>query len=113
MKEDPPITAKCKDKFLVQSTTIPPGMEPNDIVSVPLLPDNLVVNLIFFSLPPQWAAVTTDKTIEVHQQKLKVVYLPGDGTLHEEDEPETHQLSVMTNDDSVRAFQASTSISKS
>jgi hypothetical protein len=40
--------------------------------------------------------------MEVHQQKLKVVYLPGDGTLHEEEEPETHQLSVMTNDDSVR-----------
>ena len=39
--------------------------------------------------------------MEVHQQKLKVVYLPGDGTLHEEEEPETHQTSVITEPDNV------------
>jgi hypothetical protein len=80
MKEDPPLNIKCKDKFLVQSTAIPPGMEAHDV----------------------WASVAGDKSIEVHQQKLKVVYLPGDGILHEEDEPETHQLSVMTDNDSHR-----------
>lgn len=80
MKEDPPLNVKCKDKFLVQSTVVPPGMDANDV----------------------WGLASTDKSMEVHQQKLKVVYLPAEGTLHEEDEPETHQTSVMTDNDSHR-----------
>ncbi|KAG8928985.1 phosphatidylinositol-binding protein scs2 [Tulasnella sp. 419] len=53
MKEEPPLAAKCKDKFLVQSTFITPEKE---------------------SLPLQdiWAT-TSDASI--HQQKVKVVYL--------------------------------------
>ena len=44
MKEEPPLAAKCKDKFLIQSTTITPEKETlslSDIVSsssLPLLP---------------------------------------------------------------------------
>ena len=36
MKEEPPLAAKCKDKFLIQSTTITPEKETlslSDIVS--------------------------------------------------------------------------------
>lgn len=36
MKEEPPLAAKCKDKFLIQSTTITPEKETlslTDIVS--------------------------------------------------------------------------------
>jgi len=39
MKEEPPLSAKCKDKFLIQSTTITPEKETltlNDIVSLRL-----------------------------------------------------------------------------
>jgi vesicle-associated membrane protein-associated protein A len=76
MKEDPPLSLKCKDKFLVQSTPIPQGMEPNDVVRNHLVAWDLVS---YFFLPSlQWTAVTADKSIEVHEQKLKVVYLPGD-----------------------------------
>ena len=47
MKEDPPLSIKCKDKFLVQSTPIPPGMEANDVVSNHLVAwEILAVNLI-------------------------------------------------------------------
>ena len=41
MKEEPPLAAKCKDKFLIQSTTITPEKETlslNDIVSSSSLP---------------------------------------------------------------------------
>ena len=40
MKEEPPLAAKCKDKFLIQSTTITPEKETlslGDIVSSPVL----------------------------------------------------------------------------
>jgi hypothetical protein len=40
----------------------------------------------------------------VHQQKLKVVYLPAEGILHEEDEGDAaaNQSSMLTEGDSVR-----------
>ena len=41
MKEEPPLAAKCKDKFLIQSTTITPEKETlslADIVSTSSLP---------------------------------------------------------------------------
>ena len=41
MKEEPPLAAKCKDKFLIQSTTITPEKETMalaDIVSSSSLP---------------------------------------------------------------------------
>ena len=41
MKEEPPLAAKCKDKFLIQSTLITPEKETlplQDIVRCPSLP---------------------------------------------------------------------------
>ncbi|KLO15976.1 VAMP-associated protein [Schizopora paradoxa] len=67
MKEEPPLTAKCKDKFLVQSTIITPEKE-----SMPL--------------HDFWNNIE-DKDNSIHQQKIKVVYLPQrDQDLPEEDE---------------------------
>ena len=43
-------------------------------------------------------AVPGDETSKIHQQKLKVVYLPADGVLPEEDEPEANQSSMYTQD---------------
>lgn len=34
MKEEPPLNAKCKDKFLIQSTLLTPEKEGQDIVRV-------------------------------------------------------------------------------
>ncbi len=43
-------------------------------------------------------AVPGDETSKIHQQKLKVVYLPADGVLPEEDEPEANLSSLYTQD---------------
>ncbi|KAH8114739.1 VAMP-associated protein [Phellopilus nigrolimitatus] len=64
MKEEPPANAKCKDKFLVQSTIITAEKEA--------MPSHDLWN---------------NEESEVHQQKVKVVYLPPVGQeLPEEDE---------------------------
>ncbi|PSR70506.1 hypothetical protein PHLCEN_2v13657 [Hermanssonia centrifuga] len=65
MKEEPPLGAKCKDKFLIQSTLITPEKE---------------------TLPLQdiWSGEPSE---EIHSQKIKVAYLPPEGqTVPEEDE---------------------------
>lgn len=65
MKEEPPLAAKCKDKFLIQSTTITPEKET-------------------LSLADIWN--TTDG--DAHSQKIRVTYLPPEGTnIPEEEEP--------------------------
>ncbi|PAV17118.1 VAMP-associated [Pyrrhoderma noxium] len=67
MKEEPPLNAKCKDKFLIQSTLITPEKE-----SLPLA--------------DLWGNVDGEEP-KVHQQKIKVIYLPPIGhELPEEDE---------------------------
>ncbi|PVF98466.1 hypothetical protein CPB86DRAFT_732978 [Serendipita vermifera] len=82
MKEDPPLSFKCKDKFLVQSTIITPEKEnlpPNDL----------------------WTSTPGDEATRVHQQKLKVVYLPAQGTVPEEDEgDQAHQSSMISEGES-------------
>ncbi|KAJ6559120.1 VAMP-associated protein [Mycena vulgaris] len=84
LKFDPPLNAKCKDKFLVQSTLITPGKEAMPLQDI-------------------WTSSVAD---DVHQQKLKVVYLPAAGqTLVEEDEEEegpgqTNMSSMMSARDS-------------
>lgn len=34
MKEEPPLSAKCKDKFLIQSTLITPEKETKDLQDI-------------------------------------------------------------------------------
>ncbi|KAI0688876.1 PapD-like protein [Earliella scabrosa] len=73
MKEDLPTNAKCKDKFLIQSTTITPEKES-------------------MSLQDMWN-VEGD---EVHSQKIRVVYLPPEGqTVPEEDESHANMSSLL------------------
>ncbi|KAI0714056.1 VAMP-associated protein [Cerioporus squamosus] len=73
MKEDLPINAKCKDKFLIQSTIISPEKE-----SMPL---NDIWNV---------------EGDEVHSQKIRVVYLPPEGqTVPEEDETHANMSSLL------------------
>ncbi|KAF8835642.1 VAMP-associated protein [Paxillus ammoniavirescens] len=69
MKEEPPLSAKCKDKFLIQSTLITLEKETRDLQDI-------------------WNAPTgAGEEWKVYQQKLRVVYLPQDGqTVEEEDE---------------------------
>lgn len=83
MKEDPPLNAKCKDKFLIQSTFITPEKESKALHDIWSTPEG-----------------ATDEA-KVFQQKLKVAYLKReDETLEEVDESLPHQASTMTAADS-------------
>ncbi|KAI0789753.1 PapD-like protein [Abortiporus biennis] len=78
MKEDPPLNAKCKDKFLIQSTIITPEKE-----TMPLL------------------EIWNTEGEEIHSQKLRVAYLPPEGqTVQEEDESQANMSSLMNVSDS-------------
>ncbi|KZT11906.1 VAMP-associated protein [Laetiporus sulphureus 93-53] len=71
MKEEPPLNIKCKDKFLIQSTTITHDKE---------------------TMPVQ--DIWNENSEEVHSQKIRVAYLPPEGqTVPEEDEgPASHGI---------------------
>ena len=72
MKEEPPLAAKCKDKFLIQSTTITPEKETlslSDIVSSPSLEfpaicHSLADISIPFLVSPQRSRLRDDDTVE-------------------------------------------------
>ncbi|THV00836.1 VAMP-associated protein [Dendrothele bispora CBS 962.96] len=88
LKEEPPLTAKCKDKFLIQSTAITPEKESKPLQEIWTVPEG-----------------ATDDANKVHQQKLRVVYLPPEGErLDEEDETAVNQSSIInvTQYDTVR-----------
>ncbi|KAF8645274.1 hypothetical protein AX16_008098 [Volvariella volvacea WC 439] len=68
MKEEPPLNARCKDKFLIQSTLITPEKET-------------------MALHDIWSAPETSEETKIHQHKLRVTYQPAEGTVEEEDEP--------------------------
>jgi len=76
MKEDPPPGTKCKDKFLVQSLTITPDM----------------VNTSFASM---WSQAEADpSTHTVHSERIKVIFLPPEGSIEEPVPADTTFLSV-------------------
>jgi len=65
MKEEPPLAMKCRDKFLIQSTTITPEKETLSLSDIWNAPDD-----------------------RLHSQKIRVIYLPPEGTnIPEEEEP--------------------------
>ncbi|KIY72414.1 VAMP-associated protein [Cylindrobasidium torrendii FP15055 ss-10] len=79
MKEEPPLNAKCKDKFLIQSTLITPEKDGKQLAEIWNVSD---------------AATGPDR---VFQQKLKVQYLRSEhaGVLEEEDEHAANQSSIL------------------
>ncbi|KIJ64512.1 hypothetical protein HYDPIDRAFT_90464 [Hydnomerulius pinastri MD-312] len=78
MKEEPPLSTKCKDKFLIQSTLITPEKETRDLQDIWNAPSGA---------GEEW---------KVHQQKLRVVYLPPEGqTVEEEDEGHVEEQPAM------------------
>jgi len=77
LKDEPPLNAKCKDKFLIQSTMITPGKEAMPLQDI-------------------WNSPDAGEEGKVHQQKLRVMYLPAEGqTLVEEDEEAQTNMSSM------------------
>ncbi|KAJ4491396.1 PapD-like protein [Lentinula edodes] len=79
LKEEPPLNAKCKDKFLIQSTLVTPEKEQKPLGEIWTVPEG-----------------DTDEANKIHQLKLKVVYLPPEGqVLEEEDENLANQSSII------------------
>ncbi|KAJ3937099.1 MAG: PapD-like protein [Lentinula lateritia] len=79
LKEEPPLNAKCKDKFLIQSTLVTPEKEQKPLGEIWTVPEG-----------------DTDEASKIHQLKLKVVYLPPEGqVLEEEDENMANQSSII------------------
>lgn len=61
MEEEPPLLAKCKDKFMVQSVALPPGKEAltqPDIVSSNSFRSSQPFTLLLTSGSPSLARVT-------------------------------------------------------
>jgi hypothetical protein len=81
MKEEPPLTAKCRDKFLIQSTLITPEKET-------------------MSLHDIWAGPDSGAESKIYEQKLRVTYLPPDDGLMEEEEDLQPNASGMSMGDS-------------
>jgi len=65
MKEDPPLDARCKDKFLVQSVAI-----PSDTA------EGLNVSQI-------WSGIESTNKSSIQEKKIRVVFLPADGQQHQ------------------------------
>lgn len=65
MKEDPPLDVRCKDKFLVQSVTIPSDAAEGANVS------------------QIWAGIESTSKSSIQEKKIRVVFLPADGQQHQ------------------------------
>ncbi|TFY74389.1 hypothetical protein EWM64_g9623 [Hericium alpestre] len=83
MKEEPPLNAKCKDKFLIQSTLI--TEEKNSL-----------------PLGEVWNVQEGDELHKIHSQKIKVAYLPPEGVAVEEEDENAPNMSVMSGAGDVR-----------
>ncbi|KAI9567683.1 PapD-like protein [Boletus coccyginus] len=68
MKEEPPLSAKCKDKLRIQSTLITSEKETKDLQDIWNVPSGA---------GDEW---------RVHYQKLRVVHLPPESQIDEEEE---------------------------
>ncbi|KIY44753.1 VAMP-associated protein [Fistulina hepatica ATCC 64428] len=85
LREEPPTHAKCKDKFLIQSTLITPDKES-------------------MSLHDIWSSPEGTDESKIHQQKLRVNYLPPVGeTVLEEDEGPMSNLTAQNVESHVTA----------
>jgi vesicle-associated membrane protein-associated protein A len=95
MKEEPPLNAKCKDKFLIQSMLIPPekaAVPLHDLVRC--LPRKAFFPFdLFFS---QWTTPEGEEPGKIHSQKVKVNYLPPEGHPLDEEDEFPHRMSMMS-----------------
>lgn len=58
MKEEPPSSAKCRDKFLVQSTIITPERETTSLGDI-------------------WGVIEKEDKSAIHEQKIRCAFLPA------------------------------------
>ncbi|KAF2461378.1 MSP domain-containing protein [Lineolata rhizophorae] len=74
MKEDPPLDAKCKDKFLVQSVAVAADRE-------------------FTSVQTVWSSIESTSRSSIQEKKIRVVFLPPDNVTSTPPKPHTNGVS--------------------
>lgn len=82
MKEDPPADFKCRDKFLVQSTIISAEHESSSISVL-------------------WSAIEAKNRNDIHEKKIRCVFLPADGSVV------NHDIGHDSYDGAVRLYKIS------
>jgi hypothetical protein len=108
VKEEPPLNVRCKDKFLIQTTSLGGPREflsPNDLVRGRLgVSVKHVSTNDGFHFVSQWNPVDADDHESVvYQQKIRVNYLPPEGESIPEDLLEQPSMLTSEGDISVRA----------
>jgi len=82
MKEEPPSSAKCRDKFLVQSTIITPERETTSLSDI-------------------WGLVEKEDKNSIHEQKIRCAFLPATTAPVPEEGEDTMGSSVTNGGDDV------------
>lgn len=79
MKQEPPLEARCRDKFLVQSVAVTADKEFTDTTSIVKFPPFYFfpVYLLIFH---KWQHVDAAEKSSVQEKKIKVVYLAAGGS---------------------------------
>lgn len=77
MREDPPPDARCRDKFLVQSVAITPD---RDLVNITDTVRPMQILSSFWAYYMQWASVEKSAKDDIQERKIRVVFLPSDGS---------------------------------
>lgn len=78
MREDPPPDARCRDKFLVQSVAITPERNLGTVTAIVSYCMSYVHKFVLTI--QQWQNVEKISKGSIEEQKIRVVFLPADGT---------------------------------
>jgi hypothetical protein len=78
MKQEPPLDAKCRDKFLVQSVPLTADKEFANIGSIVSPPTQTKVSIWLTGV--QWQHVDNADKASVQEKKIRVVFLPAQGS---------------------------------
>ena len=78
MKEDPPLDARCRDKFLVQTVTIPPGRDIDDVTAIV---SPMASGRRYHAHILKWQNVEKTAKAEIQERKIRVSFLPADGSV--------------------------------
>src|SRR5689334_15604961 len=76
MKQDPPLDARCKDKFLVQSIEVSAG------TGVPSVQKPAIMGSMTDAETMQWPEIEKTSKSAVQERKIRVHYLPSSDSQH-------------------------------
>ena len=78
MREDPPLDARCRDKFLVQSVAITPERDLGNVTAI--VSQGFMHALGLMLMIQQWQNVEKISKASIEERKIRVVFLPADSS---------------------------------